>query len=175
MSSHLCKSSSHAAANPLKSTVQHIPTCTFPWITFFVLILHWLIPMYLPSFLLQLDSRCFVSLVMYVLLCSGQRCYPSSSYGMSGSSGGQELITAHSWCTQQPETGILMYSLDGSMASLIRSDLCKAHLLSLRDFLMLPVPLNHEMLESICSMSPNHIFTMQFEFTIQRVDMIQGS
>ena len=108
--------------------------------------------MYLPSFLLQLDPRCFVRLVMYVLLCGGQRCSPSSSDGMSGS--GQELITAHSWCAQQPETGILMYSSDGSTASLIRSDLCKAHLLPLRDFRMLPAPQNQAMLESTYSVDP---------------------
>lgn len=76
MSSHLCKLPSHAATNPRTSTVQHIPTCTFercPWITFFVLILHWLIPMHLPSLLLQLDPRCNVNLVIYiyVLLSSG--------------------------------------------------------------------------------------------------------
>lgn len=86
----------HAATDPLKCTLQHIPTCTFerfPWITFFVLIQHWLIPMYLPSLLLQLDPWCFVSLIMYVWLYRGQRLPSSSSCGMSGSRGGQELIT----------------------------------------------------------------------------------
>lgn len=112
----------------------------------------------------------FVGLVIYVLLYSGQRQCPSSSCGMSGSGGGQELITAHSWCTHQPETGILIYSSDRSIDNLIPSGLRKAHWLPLQDFLMLPAPWNHAMPEY--SMCYNHIFAMKFEFMLQRVNMI---
>ena len=113
MSSHVCKSPSHAATYPLRLTVQHIPTCTFervPWITFFVLILRWLIPVYCHGSCCNLTQGALFAL-LYSLALQWAMLLSLHPWWQSGVRGGQELITFHS---APAETGILIDSFTDS-------------------------------------------------------------
>lgn len=96
----------------------------------------------------------------------GKNFCPSFSCNMSGSRRVQELVTAHRWCTQQLETGTLIYSLGRSIDSLIPSDLCKGHLPPFQDFLMRPAKQTYTMIESMNLIYVNHILAMQFEIML---------